>query len=86
MTKAELIAGRIREGIAPENLVFTVNKDPAMPGWGYVQADENNPQLGNVFSSNPEQLRQLGLEVPSTSDLLKMPTGKYTLAQLACAA
>jgi hypothetical protein len=82
MSKAELITQRIRLGIAPQNLVFTVNKDPALPGWGYMQADEFDLQLGNIFSSNPEELRRLGLRCPSTSELLRMPTGKYTLAQL----
>lgn len=85
MSKAQLIAQRIQRGICPRDLVFTVNKDPALPGWGYVQADEINSELGNVFSSNPEQLRQLGLDVPSTSELLALPTGRYTLAQLEAA-
>ena len=80
--KAELISRRIRQGIAPENLVITVNKIEEIPQASFVQVDEFNPNAGNVFSSNPEQLRQLGYsQMPTTQQLLTLDSGRYTIDQ-----
>jgi hypothetical protein len=80
--KEALIVARIKEGLSPENVQVTVNKDPALPAASYVQVDETHPTEGNVFSSNPEQMKALGYDMPTTEELLKLPAGKYKLSDL----
>lgn len=83
--KEDLIRRRVREGVPPETIQIVVQKDPAVPGFGYVQVDELDPKKSgldkNVWSSNPEALREYGLDIPSQSELMKLPAGVYTLPQ-----
>lgn len=82
MTTKEMdILQRIRAGINPMNIRIVVNHFPEVPGAEYVQVDEAHPVLGNTFSSNPEQLRALGMDVPTSKELLELPTGRYNLIE-----
>lgn len=77
--KVRDIKQRIKEGIDPKHVQITVSKDAAMPAADYLQVDEVHPEKGNTFSSNPEQLKKLGMDIPSRGELFKLPAGRYTL-------
>lgn len=62
-------------------LVATVNKFPEMPQASYVQVDMVYDGI-NYFSSNAENLNRFGYKMPSTQELLKLPTGKYKLSDV----
>ena len=89
MEKEKFIKDRIAAGINDEHIRFSVFPKQSfehpergtvtIPG--FVQADEIHPKLGNTFSSNPDQLKSLGMNVPSSEELLKLPQGQYTLSQ-----
>lgn len=80
--KEQLIRDRIAAGMTPRDLTYTVNKDPNFPGWGFVQVDD--PRDNNAFSSNPDQLARLGMDMPGTTkDLLdRLPSGRFSLDQV----
>lgn len=82
--KEDEIRARMKAGIKPEDIKLTVNKLGLPEGKGdYVQADEVHPELGNTFSSNPDQLRSLGMNMPTMKEVLdKMPSGQYTLTEV----
>jgi hypothetical protein len=88
--KNQTIKDRIASGIKDDNLRLSIFPDQVLDHPrtgekitipGNVQVDEIHPELGNTFSSNPEQLNKLGLDIPDTSELKKLPMGKYTLSE-----
>lgn len=57
----------------------TVQHPSGVPGdKGYVQVDEFRSGK-NIRSSNPETLRNEGLDIPTTEELMKLPMGRYDL-------
>lgn len=79
--KARVMPERIQAGIDPQNLRVMVQHVPGHPAGGVVQVDEMHPQLGNTFSSNPDEMRAAGYNMPDTRTMLHLPQGKYTLPQ-----
>lgn len=62
----------------PEDIQVVIQNDAEYPEGSYVQVDGIG-QHDSVFSSNPERLIQLGLNIPDTKSFLKLPTGRYRL-------
>ncbi len=61
-----------------DTIVVSVNRFDEMPAASYVQVD-GFWNKENVFSSNPEDLAKWGFLMPSTKQLLTLPTGQYKL-------
>ena len=64
--------------VTPDNIFVTVQNDPSFPQGRYVQID-GSYKGANVFSSNPDSLRQAGMKLPSTEEFYNLPQGKYRL-------
>lgn len=79
--KERTIKERIAAGINPDDIYITVQTEPSIPGFpGYVQVDEFDAKTKtNTFSSNPEQLTVLGMQMPTSEVFKKLPNGKYKL-------
>lgn len=62
-------------------LIVTINKFAELPKANYVQIDYN---MGghNIFSTNPEILQKYGYDIPSSEELLTLPTGKFKLSTI----
>jgi broad specificity phosphatase PhoE len=83
--KEASIQERIARGIPPANIRLSIFNDPSLPEkYHGVQVDEVDPSAPpgqrNIFSSNPEDMRRLGYDMPTTQELLKLPFGQHTLA------
>lgn len=81
------IGERIKSGdLKSENIKLTINPGFPLPDGtttkGYVQVDEVHPTEGNKWSSNPDALRSVGLDIPSEADLLKLKGGQYSLEEV----
>lgn len=70
------------EDYSPDRIQFSVFKFPELPQFkGGVQADLIAKDGRSSISTNPEELRKLGFDVPSTAEILdRLPFGKYTMA------
>lgn len=79
--KAADIQRRVKAGIPDEDIRVSVGKDAEMPEYQLLQIDHLDPKEGNTFSSNPEQLRAAGMDIPTRAELMSLPKGRYTLAE-----
>jgi hypothetical protein len=77
------VRARVADGIPEENIQVMVNNlGEQFPGGSYVSVDEvRHPRAGNVFSANPEVMKQAGYEMPSSQEFLKLPSGRYRLPE-----
>lgn len=64
--------------ITPDKIQIVVQKDDEYPDSNYVQIDGIG-EHDSVFSTNPEQLIKLGVNIPDTNTFLKLPLGRYRL-------
>lgn len=62
-------------------LIVTINKMNELPEASYVQVDYNT-NGHNIFSTNPETLQKYGYDIPSSKELLTLPTGKFKLSAI----
>lgn len=79
MSKNDIILSRIPH-LTPETVQVAVQHPWAEGMSGWVQVDEMSDE-GNVFSSNPEQMIELGFPMPTTAELMTLPEGRYSLAK-----
>jgi len=75
--KINLIKSRIPH-LNDNNVQVIVGKYKEYPKANYVQIDDISNGI-NYFSSNPEQMIELGFDMPDRETLLKLPTGRYKL-------
>jgi predicted nucleotidyltransferase len=63
-----------------ELLYVTVNRDDTFPQANFVQMDVISRRGRNVLSTNPEQLKTMGYDIPTSQEFLQLQRGKYKLS------
>lgn len=82
--KAREIKERIAQGIEPGHVKVRVSPPQTIEGAnipGWVQTDVMSPGKPDTHSSNPEQMSELGFTMPTSDELMKLPSGQYTLPE-----
>jgi hypothetical protein len=77
--KAALLAQCV-QNFDPKEWAVTVSKNPGLPEADYMQIDLIR-DADSALSTNPEDLRAHGVNVPDRSVFMAVPAGRYPLTQ-----